>query len=89
VTAPAEKAKRKDVRGDHDCKYRRRFLRLAFTTSGTGTWFKAPRGSHSEKPALFADLIEKMSPGPYVELFARQPRLGWDSWGYGYEQAAS
>lgn len=63
--------------------------RLAFTTSGTGTWFKAPRGSHSEKPALFADLIEKMSPGPYVELFARQPRLGWDSWGYGYEQAAS
>jgi hypothetical protein len=23
-----------------------------------------------------------------VELFARQPRLGWDSWGWGYEQAA-
>jgi hypothetical protein len=24
---------------------------------------------------------------PYVELFARAPRLGWDSWGYGYESA--
>lgn len=23
----------------------------------------------------------------YVELFARQPRLGWDSWGLGYESA--
>ena len=22
---------------------------------------------------------------PYVELFARQPRLGWDHWGHGYE----
>jgi N6-adenosine-specific RNA methylase IME4 len=43
---------------------------------------------HSEKPALFADLIERSTPGPYVELFARAPRLGWDSWGYGYESAA-
>jgi N6-adenosine-specific RNA methylase IME4 len=22
-----------------------------------------------------------MSPGPYVELFARRDRLGWDTWG--------
>gem|GEM_PF-4022641 len=32
-----------------------------------------------------ADYIERVSPGPYVELFARQPRLGWDAWGLGYE----
>lgn len=51
----------------------------------TGSWFTASRGGHSEKPALFADLVERMSPGPYVELFARAPRLGWDSWGLGYE----
>jgi N6-adenosine-specific RNA methylase IME4 len=44
---------------------------------------------HSTKPQAFADLIEAVSPGPYVELFARQPRLGWDSWGYGYEEKAS
>ena len=56
-----------------------------FVDVGNGSWFTAPRGSHSEKPALFADLIERMSPGPYVELFSRTPRLGWDSWGHGYE----
>jgi N6-adenosine-specific RNA methylase IME4 len=43
---------------------------------------------HSGKPPAAFDLIEQQSPGPYVELFARQPRLGWDSWGWGYEGAA-
>ena len=52
------------------------------------TWWEWPRGPHSVKPAAFFDLVERVSPGPYVELFARQPRLGWDSWGYGYEGAA-
>jgi N6-adenosine-specific RNA methylase IME4 len=60
-----------------------------FQSTAGGTWYTASRGAHSEKPALFADLIERMSPGPYVELFARQPRLGWDSWGYGYELAGA
>lgn len=41
--------------------------------------------THSQKPAAFADLIEQVSPGPYVELFARQPRIGWDHWGHGIE----
>lgn len=49
----------------------------------------AKRGEHSAKPGVFLDLIEGVSPGPYVELFARQPRLGWDSWGYGYESAVN
>jgi N6-adenosine-specific RNA methylase IME4 len=44
--------------------------------------------SHSQKPAASFDLIESASPGPYVELFARQPRLGWDHWGLGIEGAA-
>ena len=48
-------------------------------------WWEWSRGSHSAKPPAFADVVESVSPGPYVELFARQPRLGWDSWGYGYE----
>jgi N6-adenosine-specific RNA methylase IME4 len=43
----------------------------------------APRAGHSVKPAAVADAVEVVSPGPYVELFARQPRLGWDSWGWG------
>mgnify|MGYP000110724177 FL=1 len=45
----------------------------------------SPRARHSAKPQAFADLVEKVSPGPYVELFARAPRLGWDHWGHGYE----
>ena len=49
------------------------------------TWFRGKRSDHSVKPASLGDLVEKVSPGPYVELFARQPRLGWDAWGYGYE----
>jgi N6-adenosine-specific RNA methylase IME4 len=54
------------------------------------TWFQWPRrGGHSSKPDAFLDLVESWCPGPYVELFARAPRLGWDSWGHGYEIGAS
>jgi N6-adenosine-specific RNA methylase IME4 len=50
------------------------------------TWFQWPlQPVHSQKPDAFLDLVESWCPGPYVELFARAPRLGWDSWGYGYE----
>lgn len=49
-------------------------------------WFKAAKRGHSVKPAAFMDLVERVSPGPYVELFARAPRLGWDSWGHGFEE---
>lgn len=41
--------------------------------------------THSAKPDAALDLIETASPGPYVELFCRRPRFGWDSWGHGYE----
>lgn len=41
---------------------------------------------HSAKPAAAFDLVESVSPGPYVELFARRQRLGWDHWGYGFEE---
>jgi N6-adenosine-specific RNA methylase IME4 len=36
---------------------------------------------HSAKPDGAYDLIEQASPGPYLELFARRQRLGWDTWG--------
>lgn len=52
------------------------------------TYFMAPKLGHSRKPPASYDLIERCSPGPYCELFARQPRLGWDHWGYGHEGAA-
>jgi N6-adenosine-specific RNA methylase IME4 len=37
--------------------------------------------AHSAKPEAFIDLVEQVSPGPYVELFARRARFGWDYWG--------
>lgn len=43
--------------------------------------FRGPRGPHSAKPDAFLDLVERVSPGPYVELFARRARFGWDYWG--------
>lgn len=36
---------------------------------------------HSSKPDLFLDMVERVSPGPYLELFARRERLGWETWG--------
>jgi N6-adenosine-specific RNA methylase IME4 len=41
----------------------------------------AAAGSHSRKPDVFLDLVEQVSPGPYLEMFARRQRLGWDTWG--------
>ena len=38
-----------------------------------GTWFNWPRGRHSEKPEEFYRLVETVSPGPYLEMFARAP----------------
>jgi N6-adenosine-specific RNA methylase IME4 len=36
---------------------------------------------HSRKPEAFYDLIERCSPGPRLELFARHRRPGWTQWG--------
>lgn len=45
------------------------------------TAFLWPRLPHSVKPEHFFDLVEEASPGPYLELFARRRRLGWDALG--------
>lgn len=44
-------------------------------------WWTWPRGSHSVKPPGFQTLVEEYSPGPYLEMFARRKRDGWDVWG--------
>jgi N6-adenosine-specific RNA methylase IME4 len=51
------------------------------TRSVRTRWFCWPRAGHSTKPEAFFDLVESVSPGPYLELFARRQRLGWDTWG--------
>jgi N6-adenosine-specific RNA methylase IME4 len=45
------------------------------------TWWLWKRGAHSAKPEPFLDMVERVSPPPRVELFARRDRLGWDTWG--------
>ncbi|MBK8908179.1 MAG: DNA methyltransferase [Rhodospirillales bacterium] len=41
----------------------------------------APRREHSRKPAEVHDRIEALCEGPYLEMFARSARAGWDAWG--------
>lgn len=57
-------------------------------------YFEAKRGKHSAKPIEFHDMVQKASPGPYMELFSRchadkmltgctcsKCRLNWTVWG--------
>jgi N6-adenosine-specific RNA methylase IME4 len=41
----------------------------------------APKTKHSEKPEEMRKMIEMVSYGPYIELFARKKVPGWDVWG--------
>ncbi|MFI5271831.1 MAG: MT-A70 family methyltransferase [Ktedonobacterales bacterium] len=43
---------------------------------------------HSRKPDELYDIIEECSPGSYLELFARYPRVGWSQWGNEVESDA-
>ena len=36
---------------------------------------------HSRKPDELYGIIEACSHGPYLEMFARHPREGWEQWG--------
>jgi N6-adenosine-specific RNA methylase IME4 len=51
------------------------------TSIGASTLLQAPSRNHSEKPEAFYDLVEKMCPGPRLDMFARSKRRGWTSWG--------
>jgi N6-adenosine-specific RNA methylase IME4 len=48
------------------------------------TWINAPVEEHSRKPDEFYAVIERISQGPYLELFARRrppSTRGWFIWG--------
>lgn len=40
-----------------------------------------PRREHSRKPEGIHERIEQLVAGPYLELFGRETKRGWDSWG--------
>lgn len=40
-----------------------------------------PQKKHSAKPPGFLELVEQIADAPRLEMFARESRLGWDTWG--------
>jgi N6-adenosine-specific RNA methylase IME4 len=56
-----------------------------------GTAFHWPRGpnGHSSKPIEMYQMVESVSPGPYLEIFSRHERPDWTSWGENSHAAAA
>ena len=46
---------------------------------------RSPRREHSRKPDEVYDSIQALCPGPYLELFARGRRPGWEALGHEVE----
>lgn len=74
------------ARGQHELLLmgvRGKANRIRKKTAGS-TWLGQgviPRRAHSQKPDEQHPLVEHISPGPYLELFAREPQEGWTAWG--------
>lgn len=57
--------------------FARRGSLKALDTIGQSAFHWPRQRRHSQKPEQAIDLIERVSPGPLLELFARRARLGW------------
>jgi N6-adenosine-specific RNA methylase IME4 len=53
-----------------------------FDDLGLRSWLVAPRSRHSEKPDVIREFLERASPGPRLELYARKLVPGWFTWGH-------
>lgn len=56
---------------------------LTFRDRTLPSWIQARRTAHSRKPGLVRALIERVSPGPYLELYGREelPASAWTVYG--------
>jgi len=56
---------------------------LTFRDNSVRSWIESHRGPHSRKPAVIRSLIERVSPGPYLELYGREklPDSQWTVYG--------
>jgi N6-adenosine-specific RNA methylase IME4 len=56
---------------------------LTFQDRSIPSWIQAPRTVHSRKPAVVRELIERVSPGPYLEMYGREelPSSAWTVYG--------
>lgn len=61
---------------------------LGFRDSTLRSWIEADRTRHSQKPGIVRELVERVSPGPYLELYGRQelPDSMWTVFGNEVEQ---
>lgn len=50
---------------------------LPFADKSLTSWLEHDRGEHSSKPERIRLMIEKASPGPYLELFGRHVEKDW------------
>lgn len=55
--------------------------RLGFAEHSFRSWMHVSRSAHSRKPDKIRRLVELVSPGPRLEMFARQQHNGWDAFG--------
>ncbi len=51
------------------------------TLTNQTTLLTAPRREHSRKPVAFYELVEALCPGSKLEVFGREGREGWVTWG--------
>jgi len=56
---------------------------VGFRDSSIRSWIEADGTRHSQKPAVVRELVERVSPGPYLELYGRQelPDSMWTVYG--------
>lgn len=59
-----------------------------FLHRGQKSWIEADRQGHSRKPEIFRQTIERVSPGPRLELFGRRRAAGWTVYGNELEGGA-
>lgn len=52
-----------------------------FSLTNQTTIIREARREHSRKPDTFYSLVEALCPGSKLEMFSREPRNGWATWG--------